>query len=811
MKNQLKTFVAAIFAIALIVEFCSLGFKYLLPKADAVNEYNVGDTFELGSYPQSKVTDITTLSALNAIQKTYTSYSYMSGDGTTGSMTSSDYMKYCDITYGTDKYRAVTFTSYRPRTVYKTASDNTNLGFQDNNGYTLNTVYYFKFEPIVWKVLDPSTGLAVTEKIINSCPYNDYIYENGSDKFGTAYYNDSAFTAKTNNYTASSVYSNLNGSFYNTAFTADEKSQIALTTNTNNAIAAGYSMYDCDPSDDKVFLLSYSDALNSQYGFTDTTTDTTTRTAVGTDYAKCQGLQVDTNGTSAYLLRSAGEMSRNVTIVDYGGFIKTGAADLTDKGFRPAITTTAVLPESSHTVTLELNGGTCDTTSVTIDYGSAVGNLPTPVRTGYTFNGWYTSVNYDSILSTDTIIKADIKAYAKWTINQYTITFDTDGGTEIAPITQDYGTAITPPSEPTIEHYTFLGWDGIIPTTMPAENITLTAKWELNSHPLVFTLGDGKSNGAQWSDGTSDDIETKVKYEAFISTPDNPSWAGHKFTGWTPTVAETMPDESQTYVAAWDTLAYSITYQTDGGQWANGSTEEKSIIYQFDSIITLHSTPKKTGYLFTGWSPELPERMSAGDIITVAQWTVCTHSNISEVINTPAGCLTEGLMTCTCNDCGYVYTAAIPAAGHKDTDNDGICDVCGEIVDLQKYNLYLARQITVDIRTPSKTDIEYGYTIVLHASLSSTLPDGYSVSWSYEGDGFDTSTSSDGMTFKLKSTSSSQATVTLKLIDASGNTVTDNNGNEIKDAQSLSSKVNFWYKILYFFKHLFKTDLIIDD
>lgn len=694
MKNKLKTLVAALFAIALIVEFCSLGFKYLLPKADAVNEYNVGDTFEFGSYPQSKVTDSATLTALKAIQKTYISYNYMSGDGTTGSMTSSDYMKYCDITYGTDRYRAVTFTSYRPRTVYKTASDNTNLGFQDNNGYTLNSDYYFKFEPIVWKVLDPSTGLAVTEKIINSCPYNDYIYESGSDKFGTAYYNDSAFTAKTNNYTASSVYSNLNGSFYNTAFTADEKSQIALTTNTNNAIAAGYSMYACDPSDDKVFLLSYSDALNSQYGFTDTTTDTTTRTAVGTDYAKCQGLQVDTNGTSAYLLRSAGEMSRNVAIVDYGGFIKTGAADLTDKGFRPAITTTAVLPESSHTVTLELNGGTCDTTSVTIDYGSAVGNLPTPVRTGYTFNGWYTSVKYDSILSTDTIIKADIKAYAKWTINQYTITFDTDGGTEIAPITQDYGTAITPPSEPTKEHYIFAGWSKAIPTSMPDQSITITALWKSSEE------------------------------------------------------------------------AYTIIFNTDGGN------EISPIIQESGTAITAPQDPKKVGYVFKYWNPLLPAVMPSDNMTLKAIWEVCLHS---------------------------------------DTDNDGICDVCGEITDLQKHNLYLARQITVDIRTPSKTDIEYGYTIVLHASLSSTLPDGYSVSWSYEGGGFDTSTSSDGMTFKLKSNSSSQATVTLKLIDANGNTVTDLNGNEIKDTQSLSSKVNFWYKILYFFKHLFKMDLIIDD
>ena len=67
---------------------------------------------------------------------------------------------------------------------------------------------------------------------------------------------------------------------------------------------------------------------------------------------------------------------------------------------------------------------------------------------------------------------------AQWEINQYTITFDTAGGSEIAPITQDYGTQITTPEAPTREGYTFIGWDREIPTTMPAENITITAKWK---------------------------------------------------------------------------------------------------------------------------------------------------------------------------------------------------------------------------------------------------------------------------------------------------------------------------------------------
>ena len=101
---------------------------------------------------------------------------------------------------------------------------------------------------------------------------------------------------------------------------------------------------------------------------------------------------------------------------------------------------------------------------------------------GYTFGGWNkvdgTAWDYASDKVTD-----NITLYAKWTANTYTITFDTAGGSEIAPITQDYGTAITEPANPTREGYTFTGWDRDIPETMPAENITLKARWKDTEKP----------------------------------------------------------------------------------------------------------------------------------------------------------------------------------------------------------------------------------------------------------------------------------------------------------------------------------------
>ena len=140
----------------------------------------------------------------------------------------------------------------------------------------------------------------------------------------------------------------------------------------------------------------------------------------------------------------------------------------------------------TYTVTLNAGDSTINSGNVT-SYTYGVGaTLPTDVtRTGYTFKGWYdneslTGSPVTAIGDTETGNK---EYWAKWEINQYTITFDTNGGSEIASITQDYGTPITAPADPTREGYTFIGWDTEIPTTMPAENITLKAKWKDIENP----------------------------------------------------------------------------------------------------------------------------------------------------------------------------------------------------------------------------------------------------------------------------------------------------------------------------------------
>ena len=106
-------------------------------------------------------------------------------------------------------------------------------------------------------------------------------------------------------------------------------------------------------------------------------------------------------------------------------------------------------------------------------------------RAGYTQIGWATVDGGEKIYGLDDVYTQNeaLTLYPVWNTNKYTITFDTAGGSEIAPITQDYGTQITAPADPTREGYTFIGWDTEIPTTMPAENITLKARWKDTEKP----------------------------------------------------------------------------------------------------------------------------------------------------------------------------------------------------------------------------------------------------------------------------------------------------------------------------------------
>ena len=200
----------------------------------------------------------------------------------------------------------------------------------------------------------------------------------------------------------------------------------------------------------------------------------------------------------------------------------------------------------TYTVTLNAGNGTINSGNVT-SYTYGVGaTLPTDVtRTGYTFKGWYDNENLTgspvtAISNTETGNK---EYWAKWEINQYTITVKPENGKADITITQDYGTQITAPTL-TREGYQFNGWDKTFPTTMPAENMTITAKWKVNQYTITFDT----AGGSEIAPITQD-------YGTAITAPADPTREGYTFIGWDKAIPTTMPAENMIITAKWRDIA----------------------------------------------------------------------------------------------------------------------------------------------------------------------------------------------------------------------------------------------------------------
>lgn len=306
--------------------------------------YKTGDILQFGSYPQTKVTDETLIAELNALApewEDWTSYGYYSGTGDYGTMVQGDWMRYIDVTNGGNKYRAVKFTQYRPYSVYGTS--------YENNGYSTNTVYWFKFEAIDWRVLDPITGLVMSESIIDAQPYSNTLYYNSkywSKLHVYAFSNDASYINYASDYATSSIRKWLNDDFYNTAFTDNEKKEIGITTLNNDGYYTltgekGLEALDSAETSDKIFLLSKNEAENSNFGFGEGDRVDIARQAQGSDYAKSQGLGVfkaeEYYGKSNWLLRSPGSTSRYCCYVFAYGQNSMHEVGYTSDGVRPAL------------------------------------------------------------------------------------------------------------------------------------------------------------------------------------------------------------------------------------------------------------------------------------------------------------------------------------------------------------------------------------------------------------------------------------------------------------------------------------------
>ncbi len=288
-----------------------------------------GNYILFGTYPQSKVTDETLTSALTSLAGTlptednnqaWTSYDYYMEESV------NNYMWYIDKEYNGVKYRGVYFTSYRPW--YCAKGNSTDYTYQNDNGYYVSTVYWFKYEPIKWRILKESDGkaLILADLAIDSQQY----YHSTSNR------TVDGNTVYPNNYAESDIRKWLNDTFYNTVFTSLQKGLIEITNVDNSASSAGYSsnQFDCENTNDNVFLLSYTDV-------TAYLTSNSERQMKSSDYAKSQGIQASSSydGTCWWWIRSPGNTDSiyGRLVFSDGDKISTSYVDYNCYGVLPAL------------------------------------------------------------------------------------------------------------------------------------------------------------------------------------------------------------------------------------------------------------------------------------------------------------------------------------------------------------------------------------------------------------------------------------------------------------------------------------------
>jgi len=282
--------------------------------------------------------------------------------------------------------------------------------------------------------------------------------------------------------------------------------------------------------------------------------------------------------------------------------------------------------------------------AVTTTYGALIDVPDEPTKVGYTFVGWYTAASEgrEWDFAQDTMPANNLMLYARYAVNGYNVIFNNEG--ELSkPVTTMYGALIGVPDEPTKIGYTFAGWytaasEGrewnFAEDTMPASDITLYARYTVNSYDVVFN-NEGK---------LSERVTTT--YGALIGVPDEPTKVGYTFVGWYTAATEgrewdfakdVMPANNLMLYARYTVNSYSVTFNNEG-------ILSESLSVVFGELIPEPDEPKKAGHKFTGWYRESEDgnqwnfgvdKMPAGDIILharyewqqeVAKWTITATS-----------------------------------------------------------------------------------------------------------------------------------------------------------------------------------------
>ncbi len=377
----------------------------------------------------------------------------------------------------------------------------------------------------------------------------------------------------------------------------------------------------------------------------------------------------------------------------------------------------AIYVINQYTVSFDANGGTGFTPPVTQPYGTSVA-LPTTgfSKTGYTFLGWNTTAYATTALTECTVPDGNVTLYAIYEADDYTITFDANGGTAVNPITGEYGNAVSEPAAPAKTGYTFNGWyadPGLLtpvawPYTIGASNSTFYAKWTANTYTVSYDANNGDAGNTPASSHTYG-IAANLTTNGFTKT-------GHSFLGWSTAAggpAEYSDNQSVlnltpvnnamvTFYAVWAVNQYTVTFDANGG---TGSASPVTLGY--GAPVVLPQTGfGKTGHSLAGWntSPEASVALNAYDVpdydsvlyavYTPNQYTIGFDANggtgsvspVTQLFGSPVALPTEGFAKT-----GYTFIGwnTVPGAA------EALSGFSVPAADTTLYAVYTINQYTV--------------------------------------------------------------------------------------------------------------------
>ena len=264
------------------------------------------------------------------------------------------------------------------------------------------------------------------------------------------------------------------------------------------------------------------------------------------------------------------------------------------------ITVTGSFSVNSYDVTFVVDGEVYQT--VRMNYGETITLPEEPTKEGHTVSGW------DEI--PETMPAVDVVIEGSFVVNSYNLIYIVDGE-EYKRESVVYGTVITLPDEPTKEGHTFSGWSNL-PETMPAEDITVTGSFSVNSYNVTFVVDEEVYK------------TVSVNYGETIPMPEEPVKDGCTFSGWSE-IPSTMPAEDITITGSFYANYYTLTYMVDGEVYA-------TITVGYNAVIPEMEEPTKEGHTFSGWE-NVPETMPAQDITIIGSFTVNSYNAIFLVDN----------------------------------------------------------------------------------------------------------------------------------------------------------------------------------